>query len=108
MKRIIVDPLLPGRYGKMTAEELDAEVARYDAPFVALKESKPLSAADRAVLRRARKKGGRPRVGEGANRVLITVERGLLRRADSYAKRKGMSRSELIARGLKSILGSAA
>lgn len=107
MRKKVVDSRLPGRYGKMTAEELDAEVARFDRE-IPESEMKPLSAADRAVLRRAKKKGGRPRVGEGANRVLITVERGLLRRADSYARRKGMSRSELIARGLKSILGSAA
>jgi len=108
MKGKIVDPRLPGRYGRMTSEELDAEVAPYDEPFAALRESKPLSPADRALLRRAKRKGGRPKVGQGAKRVLITVERGLLKKADAYAKGKGMTRSELIARGLRSVIGSAA
>lgn len=108
MKGQPVNPRLPGRYGKMTAEELDAEVAKYDEPFVAIRESKPLAQKDRRQLRRAKSKGGRPRVGQGAKRVLITVERGLLRNADSYAKQRGISRSELIAKALRSILGSAA
>ncbi len=107
MRKKAVDSRLPGRYGNMSDEELDAEVARFDRE-IPLSEMKPLTSAMRAVLRRAKRKGGRPRIGEGADRVLITVERGLLRRADSYAKRKGISRSQLIARGLQSVLGSAA
>ena len=108
MKRKIIYSRLPGRYGKMTAEDLDAEVARYDEPFVALTECKPLSAKGRKILQRAKRKGGRGRIGEGAQRVLITIERGLLRKADSYARNQGISRSELMAKGLMSILGSAA
>src|SRR5689334_4541632 len=107
MRGRVVDPRLPGRYGKMTAEEFDAEVARYDEPFVAFRESKPLNKTDRALLRRADRKVGRPRIGRGARRVLITVERGLLKEADAYAKSNGLSRSELIARALRSVLGSA-
>lgn len=107
MTRKIVNPRLAGKYGKMTAEELDAEVARFDRE-IHERELKPLTRAMKAALRRARNKGGRPPVGEGAQRVLITVERGLLRKADSYAKSRGMNRSELIAQGLRSILDSAA
>lgn len=107
MKRKVVDVRLPGRYGKMTAEELDAEVARFDRE-IPQSQMKPLTRAQREVLKRARRKGGRPRIGQGARGVLITAERGLLNRADLYARTKGLSRSKLIARGLKSILGSVA
>jgi hypothetical protein len=103
--RRIVNSRLPGRYGEMTAEELDAEVARFDQE-IPENQMKPLTPGMKADLRRAKR--GRPRIGRGARRVLITVERGLLSRADSYAKNNGMSRSELIAHGLKSVLGSTA
>lgn len=103
MKKKVVDARLPGRYGKMTAEELDAEVAKYDAPFVAIRESQPLTGADRTELRRAKLRGRRAKPAEAARRVLIRVEPGLLRRADSYARRKGLSRSALVAKGLESL-----
>ena len=35
------------------------------------------------------------------------VERALLKRADAYAKRPGISRARLFAQGIESILGSA-
>jgi hypothetical protein len=103
MKKKVVDARLPGRFGKMTAEELDAEVAQYDEPFVAIRQSKPLTAADRTAHRRARRKASDAKNGAAALRVLITVEKSLLRRADSYARSKGISRSELIAKGLQSL-----
>ena len=101
-KKVILDRRLPGRYGKMTAEELDAEVARFDHEITEA-PMKPLTPRMKKALRRSKR--GRPKIGRGARRVLITVERDLLSRADSYAKSNGMSRSELIARGLKSVLG---
>jgi hypothetical protein len=48
------------RFMEMTDEQRDAEVARFDQPFVALRESKPLTRAQRAVLRRAKRKAGDP------------------------------------------------
>jgi len=95
------------RFMEMSDAQRDAEVAQFDkeAPGV---PGKPLTTRDQVLHRKAGLKVGRPRVGQGAERVLITVERGLLRKADSYAKRRGMSRSELIAHGLKYILGDAA
>ena len=58
----------------------------------------------RAAKRRGRK--GRPRIGKGAERIQITLERGLLAEADTFAKRAKMSRSELIAQGLRMALAS--
>ncbi|HEX4123464.1 MAG TPA: hypothetical protein VHY37_01975 [Tepidisphaeraceae bacterium] len=65
-------------------------------------ESRPLSAEERRRLARFRRGfPGRPKVKEGAKAINVTVEQGLLRRADSWAKGRGMTRAQLIARGLQ-------
>lgn len=56
MKNGVVDLLLPGRYGRMSAAELDREVEVFDCESIA-ETARPLSAADQARLRRARRKG---------------------------------------------------
>lgn len=77
---------------------------RFDREF-SLAETQPLSATERKewarIMRQDRKQRGRPRVGLGAQRVPVSIERGLLHRADAFAKRKGVSRSQLVARGLE-------
>jgi len=93
-------------YGKMDAAELAAATARYDRPFGGWEEFKPMTTADRRMHQQARRRG-RPKVGRGAKRVMITVEKGLLKAADDYAKRVGMSRSELVANGIRSVLPKA-
>jgi hypothetical protein len=102
-----VEPRLPQPYGTMTAQELDAEVAKFDRPFIA-DQSRPMTRSEAARERRARRKRGRPRIGKGAQRVLITIERGLLRDTDEYARTSGLSRSQVIARGLRGVLAGAA
>jgi hypothetical protein len=102
MKGKPVNPLLPPPYNKMTAEELDAEVARFDRESP---EGRPLTAAQKAQHRRAKRRAGRPVVGKGAERVTITMERALLREADQFARKKKMSRSELIAKGIRVVMG---
>jgi hypothetical protein len=101
MKRKPVNPLLPRPYNRMTAEELDREVERFDHELPA---GKPLTLAEKARHRRAKRKMGRPVVGKGAERVTITMERMLLREADAYAKRMKISRSQMIAFGIKAML----
>jgi len=49
------------------------------------------------LIRKIKRRRGRPRVGEGAQRVQITMERSLLSQADRFARANGLSRSELIA-----------
>ncbi len=93
-------------YGKMNAAELAAATAKYDEPFGGWNEFKPTTTADRRMHKQARGRG-RPKVGHGAKRVMITVEKGLLKAADDYAKRIGMSRSELVANGIRSVLPKA-
>lgn len=101
MKEKPVDPSLPGRYGRMTAAELDAEVAQYDLENV---ETFPLTADMKAQHNRAKKKRGRPKIGKGAKDVMISVEKDLLKLADAYAKKNRLTRSELFARGLRVFL----
>ena len=65
--------------------------------------------AEKAKMQRvmAKLRRGRPRVGKGAKRVLVTIERDLLKDADAYAKRRGVSRAALISRGLRAVLAGA-
>ena len=88
---------------KMTAAELAKATKEFDRE-IDLRETRPLSKENRAWWQRARR-GGRPKVGKGAKPVLITVESGLLEKADDYAKQHGMNRSQLFARGVERLMG---
>lgn len=78
------------RFMAMTDAERDAEVAQYDKEFV---PTQPLNAKDRALHRRARQRAAARRM-----RVVISMDRDLVRRTDALAKASGTSRSQLIAR----------
>ena len=73
-----------------------------------LARSRPLNARERKQWRRFKAKMGRPKVGKGAKTISLTVEKNLLKQADAYAKRHGISRANLVAQGLQAIIGSAA
>ena len=65
-------PWLPGRFGRMTREQLDAESDQYDVEFSATRARRVANARPHP------KKRGRPRkpAGEKAERVLITLPPG--------------------------------
>jgi hypothetical protein len=88
---------------EMTAAELREATKQFDDPAHQPPSLRPTT-KDQEQQRRARRKGGRPRKGLGAKTISLTVEKGLLSRSDSYAKRLGISRAELFQRGLQSIL----
>jgi hypothetical protein len=91
-------------YSRMKPDELEAMAAALDRP-VDFAETRPLTASMRDRERRARrKKPGRPRVGLGAQKLRISMEKGLLEKVDAYAQIHGLSRSDLIARSLKKLL----
>jgi hypothetical protein len=79
-------------------------------PAELLAQSRPLTKAEmareRGMRKAAKARAGRPVVGQGAQHVAVTLERGLLRRADAYAKQRGLKRSEMIARGLVLLMAS--
>src|SRR5947209_8731931 len=87
----------------MSDAQRDAEVARFEREFVGI-PGKPLTPAQKALHRRAARRAGRPKIGKGAERFTITLERELAKKADALAKRQRMSRSELIADGLRHLL----
>lgn len=96
------------KFMDMSPAERARDVARFDREFV-VDESVEAPAEERAVMEKVRKQvTGRPKVGLGAKRVLVTVERSLLSRADAAAKRKKMSRAQFVAQGLKMMLGERA
>jgi hypothetical protein len=70
-------------------------------------DGKPLTASQRALHRRIKRKAGRPKVGKGAERLNVTIERSLLKAADQFAKSRGLSRSQMIAAGLRHLMQSA-
>jgi metal-responsive CopG/Arc/MetJ family transcriptional regulator len=43
-------------------------------------------------------------VGLGAEKIRVSVERGLLAKSDAFAREHGMTRSEMIARGLQAVM----
>lgn len=102
MKRKPLNSMLPAPYGRMSAPRLNAEVAKFDREMTGLPGT-PLTTAQRAQHQRAAKVG-RPLIGRGAKRITITMEQVLLGKVDSYARRNKMSRSALIANGVKAML----
>jgi len=71
-------------------------------------DGEPLNAHDRQLHRQAGLKVGRPKIGRGAKRINISMEKGLLKTADTLARRKGMTRAGLIAESIKAYIAGAA
>ena len=88
---------------EMNTRELAAATKEFDQEFIAESFRQP-TAKEREQLTRAKAKVGRPKIGEGSERVLVTIERKLLRDADALAKAKKTTRSRLVAEGLRIML----
>src|SRR3954469_11289135 len=78
----------------MSAAELAKATAEFDAPN-AFKKARPMTPSERRQERALRR--GRPKIGQWAKKISISLERGVLKDADALARKKGMKRSELIA-----------
>jgi len=88
---------------KMSKAELDRLGA--EAETVTFENTRPLTTGSRIALARAARKG-RPRIGAGAKRMNITVEQSLLNKADAYARRHGLTRAAVVAKGLRKIVAA--
>ncbi len=88
----------------LTQEEKDAVWEYYDRN-IPMNESRPLNSAERAQFERVRRRVGRPKIGQGAKVVAVTMEKGFLNRVDAYAKKHALKRAEMITRGLRLIMG---
>jgi hypothetical protein len=90
----------------MTTDELREATKEFDREFI-YEESKPLTKAQRQMFARAgRRGGGRPKIGQGAAAINITIERGLLKRADACAKANHLTRAKLVAIGLEAAIAA--
>jgi hypothetical protein len=90
----------------LSPEEKEREYRTVNRQFSRC-ETKPLTPQQRKAwnrFRERRRPRGRPKAGGGAMVISLTIERGLLTRADALAKRDGVSRAQLVARGLKLLL----
>ena len=90
-------------YWEMTTAELRKATRAFDDPSYQPLAVTP-SPEDIAQHRRAKNKGGRPRKGLGAQTISLTVEKALLARSDAYARKLGITRAELVQRGLNAIV----
>jgi len=93
------------KYSKMSLAAIRAATVDLDREMVA-DEFGPLGPAERARWERSRRKPGRPRRGEGAKVISVSVERRLLVRSDALAKNLGITRASLVERGLKAVLAA--
>ena len=64
----------------------------------------PWTKKDKELLDRAMRKPGRPRKGLGSLTIALSIERGLLSRADRLAKKRGISRAQLVAAALEGVI----
>ena len=71
-------------------------------------QGRRLNATDRRRHRAAGLSVGRPRVGRGAKRINISMEQGLLKIADAFAQKRGITRARLIADSIRAYLAGAA
>lgn len=90
-------------YDNMNTDELAEATKEFDREFVGI-PGRPLTAAQKTLHQKARRKGGRPRIGKGSRRILISLEKELLQEADLLAQRRNLSRSQLIASSLREAL----
>ena len=93
---------LPDSEKQRIADEIENETFKES-----LARSRPLNNHEKKQWRRFKSKG-RPKIGQGAKIISLTVEKSLLKQADAYAKRHKISRARLFAQGLHAIIESAA
>jgi hypothetical protein len=90
----------------LSDDEKDAQVAKYEGGTDP-KDWHPLSPAQRKQWARIKRRSGRPMIGKGAKIVPVSIERGLLKEADSFAKRHKLKRSQMVAQGLRLVMQKA-
>jgi hypothetical protein len=96
----------PASFDRMT--DAEKEAIYHACERIRPEDGKPLSGKDRRLHQQAGLKVGRPRVGQGAMRINLSMEKGLLKAADTVARQKGITRARLIAESVKAFIAGAA
>jgi hypothetical protein len=92
-------------YWEMPTEELRKATEEFDEEFVADK-GQPLTPQMQARWKRAKAKPPRGENGPGEQTIAVRLNKILLDRCTTLAKKKRISRDALIARGLKALLAA--
>ena len=88
-------------FEQMTDAQKAAFAKQYDRE-IPLSQTRPLTAEERRLFKRIMSRGrGRPRIGKGAARINITIEKALLGRVNAFSKKQKISRARMIAQGLE-------
>ena len=88
---------------QMTRDELAVAVSEFDQEF-AIDSFGKMTPAQKERWERSKRKRGRPRVGRGSTVISVSIEKGLLKQADAFAKSSGMPRAKLISLSLRAML----
>ena len=90
------------KYSDMRPDDLEAATKQFDEPRV-VDKSRALTAQERGHWKLIKDRG-RPKLGQGYQRISVSVEKGLLKRATALAKKRRVSRSKLVAIALEQAL----
>jgi hypothetical protein len=88
---------------RMTSEELAEATKEYDRGELPDNAGEAMTPEENAEWSNGKRGRGRPRKGLGAVNVLISFERGLLDRADAFARERRIGRSGLVAAALEGL-----
>jgi hypothetical protein len=91
-------------YWEMNKRELTEATREFDREFIGDTFGEPPPPKALAQQARAMKKAGRPKIGAGARNVMVSVESNLLAELDEYAKSQNLSRSQVIAQGVRAVM----
>ena len=94
------------KFLELSDQEKAETVREFDQEFIA-DTFRPMTVTERARWQRIKRKPGRPRQGKGHKVIAVSVEKELLKQSDALAKRLGITRAALIARGLQGVLTAA-
>jgi hypothetical protein len=95
----------PAEFESLSTQDKDRVWAYYNRK-IPRSETRAPTPAEQAQLDRALgRRPGRPKIGQGAKVVAVTMEKGFLGRVDAYAKKHSLKRAEMITRGLRLVMG---
>src|SRR5436190_4687117 len=92
-------------YWEMTTAELRDATKQFDEEFVGDK-ARPLTPAMKARWERAKAQGESGDNGSVEAHIAVRLDKDLLKRCTALAKKKRLSRDNLIARGLRALLAA--
>jgi hypothetical protein len=81
----------------------DAQVAEFENG-ADLSQFRPLTPAERKLWQKATRRMGRPKIGQGSKMIPVSIELGLLKQVDAFAKAHKLKRSQAIAKGLQLLM----